>query len=793
MNFIRQIAVRELRSVMYSATGVFIVVLYLALAGYVFALNVSLTQVATLRHTFSTLCVLTIFVVPLITMRLISEELRTGTFEALVAHPVTDIQIVLGKFIAGVAVFAFMFTPTLLYLVILQIFGSPDWGPALAGYFGQLLLASVLTALGLLISSLTHSQVLAAMGAMVGGVIFWLAGTASYTVRGSLGDALAYLAMLEHYAVFRRGIIDSRSLVYFLATTTMLLYLAVRSIESRRWKFGVTPGGVPQGWHQPKMSLTLAALAFVCLGEAIISSLTFGYWRLYSFVLVFLAIVLFAIPVYLNLIRLRYELSRRQTGLAMTVFLNCLLVIVLWSLVTFVASRHYVRLDLTRNKRYALSELTETTLRQLEQPVEFIAAVNQPTDLRQEIVDLLAEYAARTKQVSYREVDVERDPGQASMIREQYGLTSALGNEVLVVFGEEVRRVPIGAMVNRPMRIVDNRRVRGPVQFVGEAEITAALLQMQRDSPGRVVFLAGRGERNPNDTSPEGASFVADELRRNGWVVAEHVTAPGSMAQFPEDTAAVVVSSPQRRLADEDITALNTFLDQGGGVLALVEPGVDSGLEPLIEPWNARLGDNIVVDLQSHVASADPTSLSVRLFRSDHPIGKGMGSLSAVMPNTRRVAVTHTNLNPHVTSTNFMHTSDKGWAITYQPGTRLSLDPRRDRRGPISLGLAAERYQPSSTPGELPKTGRMVVIGGVSWLTNRYVDMAGNLDLFLNSVDWLAGRQELISVRPKVTNLRRMNLTRAQAKSIFWISVLGMPGGVLISGVAVVLKRRRGK
>jgi len=792
MNHVRFVARRELRAIMYSPTGILVVVLYLVLAGYIFALNVSMTQEATLRYTFSALGVLTLFVVPLITMRLLAEELRSGTFEVLIAHPVTDLQIVLGKFCAGLLMFLCLSAPTLLYLIILEALGSPDWGPALAGYLGQALLAAMLVAGGLVISSLTQSQVLAAMGAMVGGVILWLIGTASYSVRGWLGQALAYLAMLEHFATFRRGIIDSRSVVYFLGTTGMLLYLAVRAIESRRWKFGTAPGGVPRRWNHPRLSLALAALATLPLGEAVFSSLTFGRWRFYNSAMVALAALLVAVPGYLNRIRLRYELSRRQMGLVLTVVLNCLLVLALWSLVIFVASRHFVRMDLTRTQRYALSELTETTVQNLTQPVEFIVALNQPADLRQEVIDLLTEYRARSKNISVEQVDAVRNPGRAEQIREQYGLTTALANEVLVVAKDQVRRIPAAALVHQPVRLVGGRLVSEPARFAGEAELTAALLQLTRGRPGRIVFLAGHAERSPTATNPDGLSFAANELRRSGWTVTERVTTPGASAVFPADTAAVVVAGPRRPLSDEDIAALNAFLDGGGGVLLLLDPGVDTHVEPLIHPWNVRLGDNLVVDLESHVASAGPTSVSVRHFRSDHPIGKGMGALSVVLPTARRIAVNYAEANPHVSTVNFMHTSGKGWAVPYQAGQSIQVDPKRDRRGPISLAIACERYQEVAEPGQPPKTGRLVVIGDSDWLSNQYIDLAGNLDLFLNSIDWLAGRQDLIAVRPKVTDIRRLNLTRAQAKSVFWFSVVGLPGAALIAGVGAILRRRRG-
>lgn len=789
MRSIRLIARRDFLATICSPTGLIVVGLYLVVAGYVFWLSVSQTQEATLRYTFSTLGVLTAFVIPLITMRLFSEELRSGTFEVLTSHPVSDLQIVLGKFLAGYLAFLSLSAPTLAYLLILQALGSPDWGPALCAYLGQQLLALMLLALGLLASSLTASQVLAAMAATIGGLALWLAGTAASSVNGWMGQALAYLAMFEHFSIFRRGLLDTRALAYFIITTGMLLYLTLRVVESRRWKFGVLPAGADSGWRRPRLSIVLSLAALVILCDAVVSSFTHGLWTPGDWLMVALAAILAGAPLYLNRVRLRYELGRRRMGIMLTVAANSFLVIAIWALLAFVTSRHYLRLDLTSSKHYALSEQTRLVLERLSLPIEVTVAMNSPADLRQEITDLLAEYAARSRNLSVRTIDPVRNPGAIDEIKNRFKLTSEPANEVLVAVGAQIRRLPIVSLLRERIFRVGDRMVADAPQFVGEAEITGAIIQLTRKAPGRVAFLSGHGERNIGEQGTDGAATLAAELRRGGWIVGNHVVTPGAPATLPDDTSVMVIAGPQKSLSDEDLKAIAQVLDRGGGVMLLIDPGVDAGADAWLQAWNVRLDNDIVIDLQDHLSAGDPTSLYVMHFKQDHPIGKGMGSLAAVLPGSRRVAVTYAN--SYVFTNNFMHTSGDGWAIAYQPGETLQLDQKRDKRGPISLGIACERSQEFGEPGRAPLQGRLVVIGDSDFVTNRYINMAGNLNLFMNCIDWLVGRQDLISVRPKTADVRPLPLTAGQTGLIFWLSVFAVPGAAMLVGIMILIKRRQ--
>lgn len=782
------IARRELAAFLCSPTGLVLVGLYLALAGYFFWIILTATEEATLRYTFGLLAQLMVFIVPLITMRLLAEELRTGTFEVLVTNPVTDGQIVVGKFLAGWCCFLIMSAPTLTYLVVLRLVGAPDWGPALAGFLGQALLAALLVSIGVLASAATQNQVLAAMGAMVGGVLFWLAGQAAASLRGRLSDAVAYLAMFEHFGQFSRGVIDTRSLIFFLGTTAMFLFLAVRVVESRRWKVGVSAEG-PVPWRHTGWSLGMAAVALLVLIELMASSAMGSAGTRRQLLLLLVAGALLAVPITLNRQRLRYELGRRQAGMALTVAVNSLLVIIIWASATYITSRYFQRIDLTSIKRYALSEQTLHVLSSLTAPVEIFSAVNSPRDLAIEVRDLLSEYTARTNAVIVQHIDPVRNPTEAETLRRRFGFSSNISNELVVAVGDQARRLPAQALFRVPERIVDGRRRAGAPFFVGEAELTGAIVRLTRATPGTIVFLAGHGERDPDSNAEEGAAIAASQLRGAGWTVTKQVITPGAGAAFPPDTQVVVIAGPRSPVSDEVVAALNGVVDRGGGVLVLLDPNVEANLDSFLYPWDVRIKDTMVLDPKQFVGANDPTSLYVTTFRSDHPIGKGMGTLAAVLPLARRIAVAGSDMNPHVTTVNFMHTSKEGWAVPFQAGDRVRINQDTDVKGNISLGLACERYQERG-PGETPLQGRVVVIGDSDFVSNRYVDNAGNLTLFLNAVEWLAGRQDLIGVRPKATDARIATLTEAGRRAVFWWSVLIVPAASVGLGFFGLVRQR---
>ena len=212
-------------------------VVFLALTGFFFVDSISSRlPEASLRTLFQSSTTIFVLWSPLITMRLLAEEQKLGTLELLLTSPVRDSEVVLGKYIASLIILLVTVALTGFYALLLFQFGSPDLGPLLSGYFGFVLYGMATLALGLLASSFTSNQIVAAV--VASGVLLLLTFvdvTTDY-ISGVGGEILGNIGINTHFTDFTRGVIDTNHVVYYLSFTTLALFLTTRSLETRRWR-----------------------------------------------------------------------------------------------------------------------------------------------------------------------------------------------------------------------------------------------------------------------------------------------------------------------------------------------------------------------------------------------------------------------------------------------------------------------------------------------------------------------------------------------------------------------------
>jgi ABC-2 type transport system permease protein len=177
-----------------------------------------------------------IFLAPLLTMRLLAEEQKLGTLELLLTSPVRDWEVVLGKYIASFLILAAILAVTLYYVVLLYSFGDPDTGPVLSGYLGLLLYGAAALAIGLLGSSLSSNQIVAAVVGIAILLMLSFVNLIADIVTGVASEVFNGMSMNEHIVDFSRGVIDTSSVVFFLSLTAVFLFLTIRSLETRRWR-----------------------------------------------------------------------------------------------------------------------------------------------------------------------------------------------------------------------------------------------------------------------------------------------------------------------------------------------------------------------------------------------------------------------------------------------------------------------------------------------------------------------------------------------------------------------------
>ena len=231
------VAGKELRSYFVSPVAYIVAGFWLFGTGFFFFLSATQGQDASLRSVFGVITVLLLLISPALTMRLLSEESRTGTLELLLTAPVKDWAVVVGKFIGAFVLYLVMISFTLFYALILLFYGgNPDWGPIWSGYLGLLLFGMVFLAVGLFASALTSNQMVAAVIAFVILLILYVISQFGANLGAGFGDFLRKLSVRERFDPFERGIVDLRDIVFYLSLTALVLFLTIQVVEARRYR-----------------------------------------------------------------------------------------------------------------------------------------------------------------------------------------------------------------------------------------------------------------------------------------------------------------------------------------------------------------------------------------------------------------------------------------------------------------------------------------------------------------------------------------------------------------------------
>jgi ABC-2 type transport system permease protein len=253
MTNILAIARKELRAYFASPIGYVVVGMYALVFGFFYAvglnwfvrqsmqgpmggggaLNINQQMI---RYVLMNSTVVNLLVVPLITMRTYAEEKRSGTIELLMTSPVTDFQIIVGKFLGAMGLYTAMIGITAIHMGVLFVYGSPEWKPILTGYLGLFLLGGCFISIGLFFSSLTRNQIVAAMFTFAVLLLLWVIDWVGSFTGPTVEKVVTYLSLTGHLDDFLRGVVDSQHLVYYLSFITFSLFITAKAVDSERWR-----------------------------------------------------------------------------------------------------------------------------------------------------------------------------------------------------------------------------------------------------------------------------------------------------------------------------------------------------------------------------------------------------------------------------------------------------------------------------------------------------------------------------------------------------------------------------
>jgi len=450
--------------------------------------------------------------------------------------------------------------------------------------------------------------------------------------------------------------------------------------------------------------------------------------------------------------------SRRTQAAVTTVAFVPLIFAVLFG-INWLANRHNKTYDATANKRFSISDQTVKTLQGLKADT-VISYFDDAENFRQ-AKDLLDRYEGVSNKLKIEYVDIRKKP---QIVREK-GVRNP--GTILIEQGEK----------------------RDEAKRVTEEEITGALVRLMKGTERMVCFVEGSGEREIGSDRGDGFADVKTYLERNTYKT--KAVSLVTKAEVPGDCVVLVAPGPTLQYPDAVVTAIQTYVENGGRLMLMLDPpfkgknevSPQDKLRATLAGWGVTVNGDLVIDTSGAgqmvgLSEAAPVVLKYE----QHPIVRDMGRVITVFPLTQsleaKTAGKATAQPLFLTSADSFATKNLGGTITGKGAN--------DKSGPLALGVAG-----SFNTGQPNKEGRFVVTGTSIWVSNQLIRQpVANRNVFINMMNWLSSDEELISIRPKDPDDRRLTLTAQQSAGIAWTAQLIIPSLAVIAGVFMWLKRR---
>jgi len=430
-----------------------------------------------------------------------------------------------------------------------------------------------------------------------------------------------------------------------------------------------------------------------------------------------------------------------------------------------ILSHHNWRIDLTPEKRFTLSEHARKVLAGLDHDVRIIAFLRSDDARNSEIEDLLRRVHNASHRVQYNVVDVNRNPAVAR----QYGVDS------------------YGSLVVES----DGRRK----EFANPREelLMEAILQVTRPTRKVIYFLTGHAEQDLRSTDRHrGYSAVRAALQSEFYEVRPlNFVGEGGV---PADASAVVIAGPRKDLLTGELAELSAYVDRGGSLLIMLEPEGAPGLRAFLDRYGVKVEDGVVVDPENRLFAGDYLTITVPGLPERHPVS---AALKAPPLFSQACAVAYAGGAAAVKGIEILETSPNSWRTTDPEVLRTGVatfDGSRDQLGPIPVGasLIVEHPGQRGPEGKPVPPARFIILGDSDFANNFFIEYLGDKDLLVNSINWLAGEQELVGQRPQLRQpgVNQFFVSARQGRLAFVLGTIVEPALVLVIGSAIFLRRK---
>lgn len=435
-----------------------------------------------------------------------------------------------------------------------------------------------------------------------------------------------------------------------------------------------------------------------------------------------------------------------------------LLILGILAVINYLSWKIGSKLDVTRERLHSVSDQTIKVLNGLDKDIEVLAFFKDVGLDRLEFRELMGEYTGRSNRIKFRFIDADKEPGVARKYEiDEYGT---------VVLSSDDREIKV--KVSDP--------ISGTIKNNTEQELTNALIKLSSDRKKGVYFLVGHGERDINNNSDAGGlGKLKRTLEEEGYEVGELLLLRESI--IPSKNSILIIASPAKPLSEKELGDIKKYLDEGGRAVFLIEPRMGGDLVSLLKDYGIEVENDIVIDPSSKVVGGGDVAPIVAQY-PNHGITDNF-RLATIFPFSRSINVTSKD---NVTNKLIANTSQFSWSERNLSLFDQGIAQQDDGDKPGPLGVAEV--------SEIGEKSKVAVFGSADFVSNRFFGFSGNSDLFLNTVHWIVGDENLISIRPKVAEGGKLTITQNQLTVIFMVTVVLLPAIVLFTGVGVWLKRR---
>lgn len=526
-----------------------------------------------------------------------------------------------------------------------------------------------------------------------------------------------------------------------------------------------------------KIKKNLNYIALVLIFSALVYRIVWPYKKTPPLIFAILGIIVLIVYTVMNRAFLKQSFTRKSFIYSSNLILVIVLVLGILVIVNYLLAKHHYRVDFTETKLHSLSDQSVSVLKGLKDEVRIKLFFREGNFGRSTMENLMEIYAYHSGRIKYEFIDPDKNPGL-------------------------VKRYEI---VEDGTTIFECRDKDSRITSTSEEDITNAIIKISRERKKAIYFLEGHGESSIEESGDEGYSIVKDELEKLAYEVNKLLLALSD--NFPDDLSLLVIPGPQKDLLPNELETIRDFIHNGGRVFFMTDPETAPGLTPFLEEFGVKLERDLIVDTVSRLLGGDYFMPVVNEYEY-HDITKKF-RYATFFPYARSVNTTEEKPEG-VTTEVIAKSSQNSWSERQLDQQEVSFDKDHDEGGPVPLAVVAkiqakeekeesekedkaeeETEKQESTEEAKPKQeGRIAVFGDSDFVANRYYYLSGNGNFFLNTVNWLTEEEDLISIQPKTSSPRTIQLSPSQGRLIFFVSLIILPLSVLITGVTIWIRRR---